>query len=250
VVIGQGISNDRQTSLSSDGSAQSFASNISGSDNQPTSILSIAGGDGLLTANTFELGADPDTGYNWGRWAEGTATITPGPNSESATANLAGQRSLHWLYGAVVEGEPLADITASANYSLVGNTSPTDSEGNVGLLGVADLSANFTARTVNLNVQLLINDQNWSASGGGDMVEGAVLPFSGSLAGNARVDGMQVDTLSGSYNGSFSPNIVNIGGIALPAGAGLSYGLQGANGQTVTGVAIVGDPSVQQELRK
>jgi hypothetical protein len=146
-----------------------------------------------------------------------------------------------------VEGEPLADITASANYSLVGNTSPTDSEGNVGLLGVADLSANFTARTVNLSVQLLINDQNWSASGGGEMADGAVLPFSGSLAGNASVDGMQVDTLSGSYNGSFSPNIVNVGGNPLPAGAGLSYGLQGANSQTVTGVAIVGAPSVQQE---
>lgn len=246
IVIGQGISEGQQTSLAADGGAERFASDISGSANEEPSIFSIRGEDGQLTANTFDLGADPETGFTWGRWAEGSATVSPGPDGQDETATLSGQQSLHWLYGAVSEGDPLSDITASADYSLVGNTSPTDSQGNIGLLGVADLSANFSSRTVNLNVQLLINDQNWSASGEGTMASGGVLPFSGSLAGTATQDGSQVDTLSGSYNGAFSPNILDVDGVSIPAGAGLTYGLQGGTSEIVTGAAIVGSPSVQQ----
>lgn len=246
LVIGEGITDSSQTSLGSDGSARRFASDISGSSNEETTILSIQASNGQLSASNLELGADPETGFNWGRWAEGSATLTPGPSGETETATLVGQQSLHWLYGAIMEGDPLSDITASANYSLVGNTSPTDSAGNVGVLGVADLSANFTNRTVNLDIQMLINDQNWSASGGGSMVEGGVLPFSGTLSGTATQDGSPVDSLTGSYNGSFSPNVIDVNGSLVPAGAGLTYGLQGSSSQIVNGAAIVGSPTVQQ----
>lgn len=247
IVIGHGVSEADQTSIGSDGEAITFASDIAGSNNQQSSIFSIEGDNGELTATTFELGSDPDTGYTWGRWADGSASVNPGPDGEAETAILNDQQSLHWLYSVASEGDPLSEITASANYSLVGNTSPTDANGNIGVLGVADLSANFTSQVVDLNVQLLINDQNWNASGQGSISSGGLLPFSGSLTGTATQDNTQVDTLSGSYNGSFSPNIVDIQGSALPAGAGFSYGLeQGTTNQTVTGVAIVGSPTLQQ----
>ena len=39
-------------------------------------------------------------------------------------------------------------ITGSANYTLIGNTDPTDGNGNVGFLGSATLQADFTNQTV------------------------------------------------------------------------------------------------------
>ena len=87
-----------------------------------------------ITAQQFDKGASSATGFEWGRWANGTVQASPGPNGQNQTITLTNQQSLHWLYSPEVQGEPLSAITASASYRLVGNTSPTDANGNVGVL--------------------------------------------------------------------------------------------------------------------
>lgn len=210
------------------------------------SEFSIVDANGNTTAEVQNLGSDPATGFIWGRWSNGTATVSPGLSGSDEDVELSGQHSVHWYHGLADLGNPLADITASASYSLVGNTEPTDANGNVGILGSADLSANFTTGAVDLSLQLGINNQNWSASGSGQMLDSTHLSFSGTnLSGNVSDGTTNIGTVSGQFVGAFSTNIVQSNGVAVPAGAAVGYGLVGdvPGGPTaVSGVAIVGSP--------
>lgn len=237
------------TDINNAGEARKFAAKSVPPDQQaPITVrYSIAGENGP-TAQVLEKGADPATGFEWGRWTTGSFDASPAANGTDQSYSLAGQRSLHWLYSSEIQGRPLSGITASASYRLVGSTSPTDIEGHVGVLGVADLSANFDTRQLSLNLQLAINNQNWNANGTAAMQDDALLPFAGGLSGQAVGQGpAELGTVTGQFAGSFSPNVITVNNQAVPAGAGFSYGLAASGGITnvVTGVAIVGNPSVQ-----
>jgi hypothetical protein len=52
-------------------------------------------------------------------------------------------------------------LTGTANYDVIGSTTPTDASGNTGRLGSATLDANFTNRTVTTTVNVGINNQTW-----------------------------------------------------------------------------------------
>lgn len=254
IVLGQAVNDDAQAVIATDGSLREFVSQYSpfqaeGGELQTT--LSIIGIDGD-TAQIRNKGADPDTGFEWGRWAVGEFTATPGPDGSNETVTLSGEESVHWVYGLPVTGEPLANITASADYVLVGATEPTDNLGNAGFLGTAEMFADFTEGFVALDVGLNIDGATWQASGTGDILNGGALPFSGSFS-TGSVTGQacgqatcEFDT--GFYNGSFSPNIVDVGGNSVPAGAGFTYGLNGSVGgieRVVTGAAVVEIPTSQ-----
>mgnify|MGYP000344647862 CR=1 FL=1 len=216
--------------------------------NEPleASVFSILDANNQLTAEIQNLGSDPATGFIWGRWSNGIATIDPGLSGSSESAELSGQHSVHWYHGLADLGQPLGDITASAQYSLVGNTEPTDANGNVGILGSANLSANFTQGIVDLSLQLGINNQNWSASGSGQMADAPHLSFTGNdMTGSITSGGSTVGTVTGQFVGAFSTNLVESNGVNVPAGAAIGYGLLGhlQNGTTaVSGVAVVGNP--------
>jgi hypothetical protein len=183
---------------------------------------------GIGSAANLNTGFDTTSQLRWGRWAEGVAqTTTDGlAFSDLDLTNS----SLHWVVALTDEVLPTQAITGTASYSLVGNTDPTDSAGNIGFLGRADLSADFTNATVQSRVELGINNQAWSAVGTGSI---NVNLFSG-LYNTVKVNGEAVGT------GSFSGNFVGFSG-AVPQGAGLSYLLQ--NGATaVNGVAVFGNP--------
>ena len=186
----------------------------------------------LGSASIANQGFDPDTGIRWGRWADGTATIAVdgGPAQDLDLTDA----SLHYALSEATANVPAITRSGSADFTLVGNTNPTDTLGNVGVLGSASLFANFTNQTVQSNVDLSINDQIWNAFGSGDIGDGTNL-FGGNYD-SVSVDG-QTTGNSGQFSGFFAaPNTDG-----LPQGAGLLYNL--SNGEVdVTGSAIFGDP--------
>mgnify|MGYP006919664124 CR=1 FL=1 len=185
--------------------------------------LAVSQAFAIGTAVNKNAGVDVANSLKWGRWTQGVATQVDGTTRVSTNLELA-NRSLHWLTGPLTG--PIQIITGTANYVLVGNTDPTNSTGAVGILGSANLSANFTAATVTSSVQLGIDNQVWKASGTGtinaDLFKGLYDTVTvGGVAGG-----------SGSFGGIFT----NYTAVA-PQGAGLTYQL--INGaQKVDGVAI------------
>jgi hypothetical protein len=108
------------------------------------------------TSSVAQFGTDAETGLVWGRWSGGVAVINAGGAQQPLP--LAG-RSLHYVFSGVQNGPVALPLTGTATYSLIGSTSPTDLSGNVGTLNSATLNANFTARSVDTNVNLTIAGQ-------------------------------------------------------------------------------------------
>ena len=165
----------------------------------------------------LNAGFDPITEIRWGRWSEGTATS----GDEQFDAS-----QLHYAV-ALIEDTPTQVIMGSADYTLVGNTDPTDNLGNVGILGTASLSANFTNQTVASDLSLGINNQVWNASGTATLN----LPTFNGVYNSVIIDGLSGGT--GTFGGFFS-------GFSdlTPLGAALNYNLNNGSGTTVTGAAV------------
>lgn len=183
---------------------------------------------GIGSATNLNNGFDENSQLRWGRWAEGVAQLSE--DGAPATDLDLNNSSLHWVVALTDEVLPTQAITGTAIYTLVGSTDPTDNAGNVGFLGRALLSADFTNSTVESRVQLAINNANWSAVGSGAI---DVNLFSG-LYNTVSVNGAATGT------GGFSGNFVGFSG-AVPDGAGLSYILQNG-GTIVNGVAVFANP--------
>lgn len=250
VVIGQRQNAAGEFEKDGNGGLERLTTELVDGQQPLVSELSIVDGNGQQTAGTFNLGADQASGFIWGRWASGSATITPPPEGSDTLIELPDQQSIHWFSAADMAGEPLADITASASYSLIGNTEPTDANGNIGVLGSANLDVNFTSQVVDVSLQLGINNQNWSAAGTGNLTSGGYLPFSGDNLNGSITDGQTaIGTIAGQFEGAFSPNVQQVAGESVPAGAAFAYGLQGTINQgainnSVTGIAVVGNPQI------
>ena len=132
-------------------------------------------------AANVETGFDSVTVLRWGRWAAGTATVTDPATGQVDPLDLNTQ-SLHWISGAESGTPPVMPITGTANYSLIGATSPTDNFGNVGVLGAATFNADFTNMRVDSTLVLDIAGITWTAAGIGNIGTAAQLPahmFSG-----------------------------------------------------------------------
>jgi hypothetical protein len=160
------------------------------------------------TAATVDRGLNADTNLHWGRWTGGSAT---GPAGALSLANS----SLHWIIGGEYGAAPVLPQTGTADYVLIGGTNPTDTRGNIGTLGAASFSANFTNATVASAWSLTIDGRTWYASGTGSYTQGTT-GFSGTYAGNVG----SIVPGTGSFSGFFTAP--TLGG-ATASGAGLSY---------------------------
>ena len=78
----------------------------------------------------------------WGRWSGGTATIVLSDGTD--VSQDLGNQSLHWISSPEWAAPPVMPMSGTANYTLIGSTSPTDGQGNVGVLGDATFQADFT----------------------------------------------------------------------------------------------------------
>lgn len=191
------------------------------------------------SANT-DTGFDTLTVLRWGRWSGGIANGVLLSDGSDVSISLANQ-SLHWISGPDA-APPVMPITGSANYSLVGATSPTDNLGNTGVLGSATFFADFTNLVVDSTLVIDIGGATWSAAGSGTFGEDPNLPpylFSG-IYGAVVING--VSGGNGEFAGFFSAPGAS-SDPAFPGGAGLTYSLQDAqSGITVSGAAAFGNP--------
>jgi hypothetical protein len=203
-------------------------------------VFAAAGGSGggvtPGTAVVIESGSDPQTGVSWGRWGSGTMAVgnrTVG-GTNLTTADLSAN-NWHYLLTGPQSGPVTLPVSGTFNYTFVGGTAPTNNLGQSGVLNAATLAANFTARTVDVGVNLTIAGQPWSASASGvpilkDTAFMATRTASGNGTLNVTANG-STSNVAGQISGGFSGPTGN--------GAGFAYSLnQGGNaGTTVNGVA-------------
>jgi hypothetical protein len=191
------------------------------------------------SANT-DTGFDSMTVLRWGRWSGGTADGILQSDGSDVSLDLSNQ-SLHWISGPD-QAPPVMPITGSATYTLIGATSPTDNLGNVGVLGSATFSADFTSLRVDSTLDLDVGGINWTASGTGNIGDAIGLPaymFSGGY-GTVTIDGVVGG--GGSFTGFFSEPGAR-SDPAYPGGVGLTYSLQDGQGtRVVSGAAAFGNP--------
>ncbi len=145
----------------------------------------------LNSSNNVNTGFDAGTGIRWGRWSGGTVSLQSG-----APQNLAAQ-SLHWLLGSAYLGAPTLPNTGAGFLTLVGNTAPTDTRGNVGTLGGASLRVDFTNQTFNFAVLTSIDGRTYYAANNGAFVAGSrefSAGFQSGVVGN-------IASVAGAYSG-------------------------------------------------
>jgi len=194
------------------------------------------------TAANVDTGFDSVTVLRWGRWAGGTADGTLQSDGSDVSLDL-GAQSLHWVSGPAT-APPVMPITGTASYNLVGATSPTDSQGNTGVLGSATFNADFTNLRIDTTLDIDINGSNWNATGIGNIGAAANLAdylFSGTFT-DVTITGAITGTGGGTFTGFFSePGTTS--DPAYPGGAGMTYSLQDGQGTTsVSGAAAFGNP--------
>ncbi|MFK8028978.1 MAG: FecR domain-containing protein [Gammaproteobacteria bacterium] len=187
----------------------------------------------LTNSEPVNVGRDSDrdgaTDLSWGRWAEGTTQVTvAGVTTESAQDG-----SVHYVAAADGAITPVLPVTGSAEFDLVGNTDPTDNRGNVGTLGSANLSADFTAQTVDADVSLSFQETSevWNASANDVDINTADATFAGAFDTVDVTGDNGVAQGSGDLGGFFSGN--DAGDVT---GAGMTFSLE-QGGTTVDGSA-------------
>lgn len=190
------------------------------------------------TATVAGLGTDPVSGISWGRWVGGSLVVTD--RVTNATTAVANNSSSHWITGPVMTGPVTLPVSGTYNYVLAGGTAPTDSLGGVGTLNSASLTANFTAQTVNVGVNVTTpNAGNLVASGVNIPIEQK--SFFGASTPNAPNGGPNGGTLTVTCPAGCGTAVVSghVGGVFTGSGAlgaGMVYGLQ-KGGVIVNGVA-------------
>ena len=148
------------------------------------------GGTRSITPSSSTLltgyGSDATIGLSWGRWQGGQVTTGhqyPGVDVQGVSGLGAyvndvfvigatyseprelGGSSLHWITGTANFPSYLPKIlTGTADYRLVGGTTPTDSAGNVGALTAALLSVNFTTQRANASVGFSLSGYAWTVA--------------------------------------------------------------------------------------
>ena len=193
-------------------------------------LLRFAGAaeDPLVSTNQ---GFDPVSGLRWGRYAEGTVTIREGDQVFSAQASEIGP---HWIVGPQMAANAALPSTGTAEFTLVGNTDPTASDGARGFLGSATLQADFTALSVRSTLALGIDGNAWQASGEGAF--GARLgPGIAENVFAGLYDSVQVNGVGGG-DGQFQ-GLVSVQPEGV-SGAALGYRLSAPESGSVAGVAI------------
>lgn len=189
------------------------------------------------TGPSLDRGQDIDggTGLNWGRWSGGSATENSVDCPAGCNIDLTSQ-SLHWIYST---NAPVLPVGGTYNYQLIGNTNPTDQNGNIGTLNSATFRADFLNQTVDSSVNLSVGGQNWDASGTGNFSQTQPGSFGGDYSSVSSTNCSSGCTATGSFDGFFTGGDGN----GAPPGAGMTYELGNTNGDQVDGAAAFGNPA-------
>ncbi len=149
---------------------------------------------------------------------------------------------MHWVSGSLANTAVTLPTTGIVNYTAIGSSVPTDQAGNSATLNAATLSANFTAQTVNLGVNVTLGQATLDAVAKNLPIQQRALfsadsRFSGANGLTVTCQGATCGTShQGTILGSFFGNEA--------AAAALSYKLtkEGANMGSVSGTAVFKRP--------
>ena len=214
-------------SLPADSYALNGAGNLTRFDGDyPNDSGGIPGTFDLGTSSIAGAGGSTVAVLRWGRWSGGQSLFT----GAGAPIDLGlEQQSLHWIISGPAALPPQLPITGTVAYNFAGGTSPTDSEGNVGSITAATLTADFTNQEIFSTIELSLAGNTWVATG------------EGTLGGQVGLEPHQFigfyDTVeinagqrtgSGDFSGFFSGPAQP--GSGAPAGAGLTFSLRDDGG--------------------
>ncbi len=218
------------------------------SGNNVVGFTGLYPGRGIDQPATWAIGSssNTDTAFDtmtvlrWGRWSGGVASGVLQSDGSDVSIDLSNQ-SLHWISGPD-QAPPAIPITGTANYTLIGATSPTDNRGNIGVLGSATFFADFTNRAVDSTLVIDIGGVTWSATGNGNMGLELGMPahlfegvYTAVVVGGATGGGGQFTGFFSEPGASSDPTI--------PGAVGMTYSLQDGQGTTtVSGAAAFGNP--------
>ena len=189
---------------------------------------SLSNGVGIYTpgsSSSLDLGYDPVSKISWGRWGGGSAQFQKADGT--IIARDLTTSSLHWVASPDQSQSIALPSTGTASYQLIGNTSPTNNLGQIGVLGAATLDANFTSRSVDTSVAIGINNQVWNGSASG-------LPISldGGFSGNMNSVNVNTGTANISGSGNTAGFLTN-----NASGAGMGFTLDANVDGTPTSVS-------------
>jgi hypothetical protein len=173
---------------------------------------------------------------SWGRWDAGTVvTVTDRTTNAAQNITLAG--GAHAVVGPLMTGPVSLPTSGTYTYTKVGNTLPTDQAGVAGTLNSASLSANFTAQTVDVGVNVTAGGATLGATAVNVPIQQRAMFVTDSRMTGT---GSLAVTCSG-VCGTTNHGIIG-GGFGGPGGVGaaITYGFEkgGTNAGTVSGVAV------------
>ncbi len=187
---------------------------------------------------------------SWGRWEGGDVDIYSLDSATKLGTVANTNKSIHWITSGILTG-PIngsLPISGTANYTMVGNTSPTDFQGNVGTLGSATLNADFSKMLVNTSVTANFNAASntgtWSTTAGN-----VPIGNSGRFASNTLSNGVNgithTATCTGASCGSQTYGAISGSFIGTAAaGAVLSYRVATGATTTTSITPATGTPTV------
>jgi hypothetical protein len=215
------------TSVAQTSPTTTFAAPSSnGTGTSSTNVATFTAGNSLV-----DFGYDSVSGMSWGRW-QGSWVTT----QATATVTAASTSNLHWFATQTQTQAVTLPVTGTWSYTLVGNTQPTDNVGTIGTLGSATFSANFSAQTVDVgvNVSMPASSANnaFPVTLNASAVGVAILS-----GGNFKTTAPTVTCTAGTCGGT--PSGVIRGQFSAPNGAGVGVGYGLNNGaQTINGVLV------------
>jgi len=184
-------------------------------------------------------------GISMGRWDGATLSLF---GAGSGGTSLG---SIHWIVAPSGYPTYLSDVlTGTAVYNLVGSTSPTNQNGTAGTLGSAQINANFSARTLNMNLAVSIPAAGGNSGGSWQLAADSV-PFTLNSFFTTTGDRLVItngsgqnsrdnSSLAGGVEGSFVGN--GLSGVILGYDIADQTPASSANSNIVSGVAALSGP--------
>jgi hypothetical protein len=189
------------------------------------------------TSTLVNAGSDPITGISWGRWEGGSVSATNRDTSVTTPRTLAG--SLHWIAGPTETAAVTLPLAGTYTYINAGGTAPTDNLGGIGTLNSATLSADFTAQTVNIGVNVTVTGSTLAAAASNVPIIQRTVFYADSTEPITSATHLAV-TCTGTCGTSTQGTILGSFTGAEAPGAMMTYGLQNisaASTQVISGVA-------------
>lgn len=175
-------------------------------------------------ATNLENGSNATTGLSWGRWS-GTADAV-----ERGTGTVVGQAENVHFISSQETGPALLPLSGTFNYVKIGNTTPTNQSGVTGTLDAASLTADFTARQVNVGITATVAGTTLTGTANNLNLFDNAFHANSNGGGTGTINVSCTGSCGAQNTGSITGHFTGNGAV----GAGVSYSLQ--SGSTINGV--------------